>query len=59
VALVSSNLGDFGGGIYRGRKAPPNTVYDLVNGLINDEGLPYRRSPTPTPLQVGGPSLAP
>lgn len=43
MALVSTSQEDFGGGIYRGRKAPPNSFYDLVNGLINDEGLPYRR----------------
>jgi hypothetical protein len=37
---------DFGGGIYRGRKAPANTVYDALNALINDEGHVYRRPGT-------------
>lgn len=36
-------MDDWGGGIYRGRKAPPNSFYDLVNGLINDESLPFKR----------------
>jgi hypothetical protein len=43
VALTNINQDDFGGGIYRGRKAPPTALYDCVNGLINDEGLPFRR----------------
>lgn len=29
--------------MYRGRKAPANSVYDAVNALINDEALPFRR----------------
>jgi hypothetical protein len=43
VPLSSQSQDDFGGGIYSGRKAPADTVYDLVNGMINDEGLVYRR----------------
>jgi hypothetical protein len=34
---------DFSRGIYRGRRAPPGTVYDAVNALINDEGHLFRR----------------
>lgn len=33
----------FGGGIFRGRKAPADSVYDALNALINDERLPFRR----------------
>lgn len=43
VALASQTQDDFSGGMYRGRKAPANALYDLVNGLINDEGLPFKR----------------
>jgi hypothetical protein len=43
VPLASLPQEDFGAGIYRGRKAPQNSLYDCVNGLINDEGLIYRR----------------
>jgi hypothetical protein len=46
VALASQQQQDFSAGIYRGRKAPENAVYDCVNGLINDEGLIYRRGGT-------------
>lgn len=34
---------DFGAGIYRGREAPENAAYDLVNLLLDDEGQPFRR----------------
>jgi hypothetical protein len=37
---------DWSGGIYRGRKAPPNMAYDIINGLINDEGHVFRRPGT-------------
>jgi hypothetical protein len=43
VALASASQDDFGSGIYRGRKAPGNSLYDAVNVLISDEGLPFRR----------------
>lgn len=43
MALASSSQDDYGSGLYRGRKAPGNSVYDAVNALINDEGLPFRR----------------
>jgi hypothetical protein len=41
MALVG--VDDFGAGIYRGREAPPNAAYDLLNFLLDDEGQPYRR----------------
>ena len=34
---------DFGAGIYRGREAPENAVYDAVNFLVDDEGQLFRR----------------
>lgn len=34
---------DFGGGIWRGSKAPRGHVYDAVNTLVNDEGELFRR----------------
>jgi hypothetical protein len=34
---------DFGAGIYRGREAPDNAAYDLLNCLIDDEGQPFKR----------------
>lgn len=43
MALVSFSQDDFSFGIYRGRKAPANSVYDAVNALINDEGLLIKR----------------
>jgi hypothetical protein len=43
VALANQLQDDFSGGLYVGRKAPPTAVYDCVNGLINDEGLIFRR----------------
>jgi hypothetical protein len=44
VALASIGQDNFGGGMFRSRRnAPPNTVYDAVNALVNDEGLLYRR----------------
>lgn len=46
MAFASADQDDFSGGIYRGRKAPASAVYDAVNGLINDEGLPFRRGGT-------------
>lgn len=46
MALANVGQDDFGGGIYRGRKAPANSVYDCVNGLIDDEGLIYKRGGT-------------
>ena len=33
----------FGGGIFRGRRAPADSVYDAVNALVNDERLLFRR----------------
>jgi hypothetical protein len=46
VPLASTATDDFGAGVYRGRKAPKNAAYDLVNVLINDEGIPFRRGGT-------------
>lgn len=43
ASLASTLTDDFSGGIYVGRKAPDDATYDLVNGLVNDEGLIYRR----------------
>jgi hypothetical protein len=42
---MSSVIGqaDFGAGMYRGREAPDNAAYDLLNCLIDDEGQPRRR----------------
>jgi hypothetical protein len=34
---------DWGAGIYRGREAPENAAYDLLNCLLDDEGQPFRR----------------
>jgi hypothetical protein len=34
---------DFGGGIFRSPRAPAGSVYDCVNGLIDDELAIYRR----------------
>lgn len=34
---------DFSAGMWRGRRAPENAVFDLVNGLYNDEGEPFKR----------------
>src|SRR5689334_4220564 len=37
---------DFSGGIFREaepQSAPENTVYDIVNGLLDDQGSVYRR----------------
>jgi hypothetical protein len=33
----------FGGGIFRGRRAPADSVYDAINALLNDEREMYRR----------------
>lgn len=33
----------FGGGIFRGRRAPTDSVYDAVNALVNDERELFRR----------------
>lgn len=33
----------FGGGIFRGRRAPVDSVYDAVNALVNDERELFRR----------------
>lgn len=43
MALASTDQADFGAGIYRGREAPPNAVYDAVNALVDDEGQLFRR----------------
>jgi hypothetical protein len=43
VALSSILQDDFSTGIWRGRRAPGDTAYDLVNLLINDESQPFRR----------------
>jgi hypothetical protein len=43
VALASTYQDDWGGGIYRGRRAPANAVYDAVNALVNDEGQLFKR----------------
>jgi hypothetical protein len=34
---------DWGAGIYRGRRAPPGTVFDAVNVLVDDEGQMFKR----------------
>lgn len=41
--MATYEQADFAGGIYRGRKAPANTVFDCLNGLVNDEGHLFRR----------------
>jgi hypothetical protein len=43
VSNVPVGQADFGAGIYRGREAPPNAAFDLLNCLIDDEGQPRRR----------------
>lgn len=43
MALASTLVSDFSGGIYRGRSAPPSTVYEAQNFLLNDEGFMARR----------------
>lgn len=35
---------DWSGGIYRGRKSPPNGVYEALNALVDDEGNLFRRN---------------
>jgi hypothetical protein len=40
VAFLQEN---YGAGIYRGRSAPADSVFDAVNALVNDEGLLFRR----------------
>jgi hypothetical protein len=37
---------DWGGGIYRGRRAPQGTVYDALNALVDDEGQLFARGKT-------------
>lgn len=37
---------DFSAGIYDGRKAPAGAVYDVQNGLVDDEGNLFRRGAT-------------
>ena len=37
MALAETLQDDFGFGIFRGRKSPANAVYDVVNGLVDDE----------------------
>lgn len=46
MALASLTQNDFGGGIYRGRKAPAISIYDGVNALIDDEGHVFKRGGT-------------
>lgn len=41
--MASIEQGDFSAGIFRGRRAPKNSVYDALNGLISDEGEMFRR----------------
>lgn len=43
MALASTTQETFEAGMYRGRRAPENAVYDLVNGLINADRQIYRR----------------
>lgn len=46
MAEAVNGQGDWGAGIYRGREAPPNAAYDLLNLLIDDEGQVFRRGGT-------------
>jgi hypothetical protein len=41
--VASIGQADFGAGIYRGRKAPAGSAYNLLNALIDDEGQPFLR----------------
>jgi hypothetical protein len=41
--VASLQQDDFSGGIFRGRRAPKNSVYDAVNGLVSDEAEVFRR----------------
>ena len=43
AGIAASGQADFGAGIYRGREAPENAAYDLLNCLLDDEGQPFRR----------------
>jgi hypothetical protein len=43
MALASIVQDQFGGGIFRGRRAPADSVYDAINALLNDERELYRR----------------
>jgi hypothetical protein len=43
MALGSIVQDQFGGGIFRGRRAPADCVYDAINALLNDERQLYRR----------------
>lgn len=43
MALASTLTDDWSGGIYRGKRAPANAVYDATNALVNDEGFLFRR----------------
>lgn len=43
MAEPVNGQGDWGAGIYRGREAPANAAYDLLNCLLDDEGQPFRR----------------
>lgn len=43
MALDVAGQGEWGGGIYRGRNAPANAVYDAVNALVDDEGFLFKR----------------
>lgn len=57
MAVVTQD--DFGAGIYRGRRAPRDAVYDAVNALLDDEGQLFRRggSAYKTPSNVAAATL--
>lgn len=42
--MARAEQAQFGGGIFRGRRAPSDTVYDALNALINDERELFRRA---------------
>jgi hypothetical protein len=47
----------FGGGIFRGRRAPADSVYDALNALINDERQPFRRGGSAYKSSAAGEAL--
>lgn len=43
MPFATTGQADFGAGIFRGRNAPENAVYDAVDVLLNDEGALFKR----------------
>jgi hypothetical protein len=43
VAFATAGMADWGAGIFRGRNAPENAVFDTLDMLVNDEGALFKR----------------